>query len=115
VDYDVREALDAAIRTRRTLQSGLLYESRPANPLAAELADELRDAVERFREEEAAQTGIHKTRDVTILGILVFLQHLERSHNNGRRRGRAFLDLLGEFYVAASPDSPPPTSPLILP
>ena len=35
VDFDIREALEASIRTHRTLQSGLLYESLPANPLAA--------------------------------------------------------------------------------
>ena len=34
VDLDVREALDALIRTYRTLQSGVYYETRPDNPLA---------------------------------------------------------------------------------
>lgn len=33
VDFDVREALDSLVRTYRTLQSGLYYESKPANPL----------------------------------------------------------------------------------
>ena len=34
VDNDVREALEALIRTYRTLQSGVYYETRPSNPLA---------------------------------------------------------------------------------
>ena len=34
VDYDVRDALESLIRTYRTLNSGVYYESRPANPLA---------------------------------------------------------------------------------
>src|ERR1035438_2370966 len=33
VDFDAREALEAAIRTYRTRQSGLYYESLPENPL----------------------------------------------------------------------------------
>src|SRR5713226_4415033 len=33
VDSDVREALDALIRTYRTLESGLYYETKPENPL----------------------------------------------------------------------------------
>ena len=37
VDFDAREALEAAIRTYRTRESGLYYESLPANPLAAGL------------------------------------------------------------------------------
>src|SRR5215831_18964175 len=35
VDLDVRDALDSLTRTYHTLQSGVYYESRPANPLAA--------------------------------------------------------------------------------
>ena len=38
VDFDMREALDALTRTYRTLQSGVYYESRPNNPLAAQRA-----------------------------------------------------------------------------
>src|SRR2546421_11078915 len=35
IDFDVREALDALIRTYRTLQSGVYYETLPTNPIAA--------------------------------------------------------------------------------
>ena len=39
VDRDVLEALDGLIRTYRTLQSGVYYESRPNNPLAGSIYD----------------------------------------------------------------------------
>jgi len=115
IDYDIREALDAAIRTHRTLQSGLYYESLPANPLAAGLSRALRDAIAEFRKDEFERLGIHKTRESVTLGLLVFLQHFELSLNNGRRRGRAFLDALADFYGVESEDEPPATSSLLLP
>ena len=115
VDYDVREALDASIRTHRTLQSGLLYESLPANPLAAAVSRAVREAIAEFRRAEAERLGIHKTRDAAVLGLLVFLQQFELLHNNGRRRGRAFIDALGDFYPGESADKPAGASSLILP
>jgi len=115
VDFDIREALDASIRTHRTLESGLLYESVPANPLAAGLSRALEEAVSEFRRAEAERLGIHKTRDSTVLGLLVFLQHFELSHNNGRRRGRAFLASLRDFYSAEPEAEPSAGSSLILP
>ena len=39
VDSDVRDALQSLIRTYRTLQSGLYYETRPTNLLAAGIHD----------------------------------------------------------------------------
>ena len=115
VDFDIREALEASIRTQRTLQSGLLYDSLPANPLAAELCGALREAMSQFRQAEAKRLGMHKTRESAALGLLVFLQHFELSYNNGRRRGRAFLDALLDIYPGESAAEPPPASSLILP
>jgi hypothetical protein len=115
VDFDIREALEAAIRTHRTLQSGLYYESLPANPLAAGLARALQEAISEFRKNEFERLGIHKTRDSTALGLLVFLQHFELSYNNGRRRGRAFLEALVDFYPVETEPEPPATSSLLLP
>jgi hypothetical protein len=115
IDYDIREALDAAIRTQRTLQSGLYYETLPSNPLAAGLARALQEAIAEFRKAEFERLGIHKTRPSVALGLLVFLQHFELSLNNGRRRGRACLDALADFYGAEPEDEPPETSSLLLP
>lgn len=114
VDFDVRDALEALIRTYRTLQSGVYYESVPANPLAANIYSAMQNAAAEFRQEERQRSGISKTRDADLLGMLVFLQRLEFDRNNGRKRGRAFLDYLSHFYLDASP-APAALSPLILP
>ena len=53
-----------------------------------------------------------KTRDADVLGLLVFLQHFELDQNNGRRRGRAFLQALREFHPPAS--EPSASSPSVI-
>src|SRR5579872_3480553 len=114
VDYDVREALEALVRTYRTLQSGVYYETVPPNPLAAAIYRSLQHNVAELRRHETQQEGISKTRDTDILGMLVFLQRLEYDRNNGRKRGRAFLGFLGGIYAAGpEPAAAPPS--LILP
>ena len=100
VDFDVREALDSLIRTYRTLESGFVYESLPANPLAANIHRSVQAAVAEFRQREQQKYGMSRTRDADVLGVLVFLQRLEMERNNGRQRGRAFLDGLRGFYSA---------------
>ena len=94
VDNDLRDALAALTRTYRTLQSGVFYETRPENAIAARIFRAVQDAVELFRREETIRLGMTKTRDADLLGLLVFLERLELDRNNGRPRGRAFLDLL---------------------
>lgn len=115
IDYDVRESLDSLIRTYRTLQSGVYYESRPVNPLAAQIYVVLQQAVAEYRQAEHQQLGMTKTRDAAVLGMLVFLQHFELHQNNGRRRGRAFIDALRRFYSGGPEPEPAPASSLILP
>lgn len=102
VDFDAREALSAMIRTYRTLESGLLYETQPTNPYAAGIQERLKAAVEELRKNMAAETGMNTLRDADVLGVLVFLERLELQHNNGRRRGRAFLDFL-RVYLPEPP------------
>src|SRR5262245_14282333 len=87
VDNDIREALAALIRTQRTLDSGLYYETRPENPIAAELCRRIQAVVAEFRREEAEKLHVTKTRDADVLGVLAFLQRLEIDRNNGRLRG----------------------------
>jgi len=101
VDYDVREALESLTRTYRTLQSGVYYESRPANPLAGAVYASIQDAAAQYRKEEHERLGMTRTRDADVLGLLVFLQHFEMDRNNGRKRGRAFLAALLAFYSSA--------------
>ena len=90
IDNDAREALEALIMTYRTLQSGIYYESRPQNLLAAEICLSVREDLKAFERE-------HKIRDVAVLGVLVFLQRIELKLNNGRKKGRAFIDFLQGF------------------
>jgi hypothetical protein len=101
VDADAREALDALIRTYRTRESGLIYETRPANPYAARLQDALKDSVEELRKAAVEGSGMHSLRDADILGVLVFLERVELQYANGRRRGRAFYDFLSKHFPAA--------------
>ena len=114
IDYDVRAALDALIRTYRTLQSGVYYETRPDNALAAGLASLVQENLAKFRREETESLGMTKTRDADVLGMLVFLQRLELDRNNGRARGRAFLDFLRDFFPGEVAPAPA-TSSLIIP
>jgi hypothetical protein len=47
----------------------------------------------------------------------VFLQRLEYSNNNGRKRSRAFLDFLSRFNVPLAPDDLTglePDAPLVI-
>jgi hypothetical protein len=117
VDSDVRDALDALIRTHRTLQSGVYYETRPVNALANRIFSETQTNLENFRKSEREETGLSRTRDADVLGVLVFLQRLELDRNNGRPRGRAFLDSLRGFLgdVDGSLPQTPRPSPLIAP
>ena len=114
VDFDLREALEALIRTYRTRQSGLYYDSVPNNAIAARIYRGLEESLERFRKEETEKLGASRTRDSSVLAMLVFLQRLELDRNNGRRKGRAFIDLLHEFYVPSGPAASE-ASPLLLP
>jgi hypothetical protein len=115
IDFDVREALESLIRTYRTLESGVYYETLPPNPMAANLHRAVQEGTAEFRRAEQQRIGISHTRDADVLRVLVFLQRIELDRNNGRRRGRAFLDGLRGFYEDAPADAGTPPPPLILP
>jgi hypothetical protein len=115
IDYDVREALGGLVQTYRTLGSGVYYESVPQNPLAANIFRAVQRDVDAFRQEETRRLGMSKTRDSDVLKILVFFQRVEIDRNNGRARGRAFLNALVDVY-GAGPEAPSSeSSSLILP
>ena len=97
-DWDVREAMEALVKTYRTLQLGFYYESRPDNLYAASIASHVREKVADLKEREFQESGMNSIRDAAILGVFVFLQRLEYSHNNGRKRSRAYIDFLSGFY-----------------
>jgi hypothetical protein len=113
VDSDLRDALAALIRTYRTLQTGIYYQTVPQNALAAKIFRAVEDAVAEFRQEETKRLGMSRTRDADLLGLLVFLERLELDRNNGRPRGRAFLDLLRGLQPEST-DGGSDSSPLVL-
>jgi hypothetical protein len=101
IDTDLREALASLVRTYLTRQSGLFYEARPDNPIAGRIQTGVQ---ERIGEIEALLEKNQSTlRDSDVLGVLVFLQRLEIQKNNRRRKSRAFIDFLREFF----PPEPP--------
>ena len=106
VDVDLKDALDALVKTYRTLQSGLVYESRPSNPLAAAVYERVQASVEEYRKRVQESSGMQTVRDADVLGILAFLQRMEIQQNNGRRYGRAFVDFLRAHF----PDKPQPAA-----
>jgi hypothetical protein len=111
-DNDLKDALEAMVRTQRTRQSGLYYDTRPSNPLAASIQSLVREKLDEIGKKIAAQSGNAHIRDTDLLGIFAFLQRLEIQHNNGRPLGRAFMDFLREFFPQG--DSAAQSSPLIV-
>lgn len=101
VDSDAREALESLIRTYRTRQSGLYYETRPANLLAAAIQQRMQERFQEYQTRLRERAGLSAVRDADILGALVFCQRMALSNNNGRRLGRSFLGLLRELVSEA--------------
>lgn len=114
VDADVRAAVQAMIKTYRTLESGLVYETRAEDRVAAELQAKLEQAVVDLGKMRSEQVGIGAYRPVEILGTLVFLATLGARFDNGRAKGRRFLDYLRLQFPDAMPEKEKPLSRLIL-
>ncbi len=106
VDNDTREALESLIQTYRTLGSGLIFESKPKNPIAAASYEQVQLRVAEFRQRIEAQAGYAAILDSHVLGVLIFLQRMELQLNNNRRRGRSFLDALRHFIPPPMPANP---------
>ncbi len=113
VDNDVKEALDGLIRTYKTLDSGLYYESRPANPMAAAVFSGLQQRVAELRQAEN-ERGVHKILDTQVHTVLVFLQQMEYAFNNDRKKGRCFLDNLRATMAEVADQRQPDPASLIV-
>jgi hypothetical protein len=112
-DQDVREALDALVRTYKSLESGIYYNTMPQSLTAQNIVSKVQESLKKFRLEEAERAGIPRTRDADVLGILIFLLRMAIDRDNGRRRGRSFIGFLQRHFTPAEP-APAPSS-LILP
>lgn len=106
IDQDTREALESLVHTYKTLGSGLIYESKPKNPIAAALHELVQLRLAEFRSRVAEQAGYSRILDSHVLGVLIFLQRMELQLNNNRRRGRSFLDAVRHFLPPPSPANP---------
>ncbi|HYL78846.1 MAG TPA: hypothetical protein VEU96_31945 [Bryobacteraceae bacterium] len=111
IDSDIQQALESLIRTHRTLQSGLYYETRPDNLVAAAIQQKVQDGVEHLRK-ELSEKGASSIRDADILGMLVFLQRIALHQDNGRPKGRAFIDYLRAYF--SQDDERPESAPSLI-
>jgi hypothetical protein len=94
VDTDVMAALEALIQTHRTLDSGLIYETRAANTVAAAVQAAFVKSLESYQKLRTEQEGLAPVRNAEVLAILVFLHRIGQQNQNGRPRGRMYIDLL---------------------
>lgn len=97
VDSDVRDALEALVRTFKTAESGLIYTTRPSNMVAAQIQERFSAELEVLRQQVAQRTGLHSIRDADILAVLVFWLRMLWRNENGKPKGRAFIGSLLEF------------------
>jgi len=94
VDSDALEALEALIKTQRTAESGLIYESHPENLVAAAVQRAFSGSLADYQKIRSERAALSPLRGKEILGVLVFLRRFGQLNLNGRPRGRMFLDLL---------------------
>ena len=113
IDADLREALDALIRTHRTLQSGLVYETRPDNPVAGRIFIALQSSIAQLTKDAAERSGV-SVRDADIMAALILFQRQAYRFDNGRKRGRAFMDYLRQSLPAETEAVKPAASSLII-
>jgi hypothetical protein len=100
VDRDLAGALDALIRTYRTLHSGLVYETRAEDRVAAEVQSRLERSIAEWQRARSEKQGLSAARPAEIIGVLVFLARMAARFDNGRPRGRRYMDYLRvEFSV----------------
>lgn len=90
-------ALEALIQTRRTLDSGLVYETRPENSVAAAIQRAFTASLDEYQKVRAEREGLSTVRNSELLAIFVFLHRIGQQNQNGRPRGRMFLDLLRQM------------------
>jgi hypothetical protein len=94
VDTDVIEALAALIQTQRTADSGLIYESRSQNLVAASIQEKFSKGLDDYLKLRQQDQLIVGRSDADVFKILVFLHRLGQQNLNGRPKGRMFIDML---------------------
>ena len=113
VDADVLAALRNLAESYRTQASGIIYEKPMDYPLQRALYEMLKAAIVEFREKEAQRLGMATVRDSDVRDSLIFLAQLAAVHENGRPKGRAYLDLIRQQFPAE--EFQKTTSSIVLP
>jgi hypothetical protein len=101
VDSDVLAALDAAIQTHRTLESGLVYEHTAENAVAAAIQRMLSASLADYQKVREEREALAPLRNSDILSALVFIQRVGLKNLNGKPKGRMYIDQLRQ---TAPPD-----------
>ncbi len=101
VDSDVIAALNASIQTRRTLESGLLYEHTAENTVAAAVQRSFSASLADYQKVREDREGLSPLPNSVILSMLVFIQRVGLTNQNGKPKGRMYIDLLRQ---TAPPD-----------
>ena len=94
MDADVMAALEAVIQTHRTLESGLVYETRAENTVAVAVQRAFSNSLNDYQKVRQEREALTAFRSSDILNTLVFLHRMGQQNQNGRPRGRMYLDLL---------------------
>ncbi|HEX3683656.1 MAG TPA: hypothetical protein VHU83_14050 [Bryobacteraceae bacterium] len=97
LDADILAALEALIQTHRTLESGLVYETRAENTIAAAVQRSFAASLTDYQKLRAEREALSPVRNAEILKVIVFLHRLGGQNLNGRPRGRMYLDLLRQM------------------
>ncbi len=97
-DTDTQQALVALIEGYKTLENGIHYEPRPDSVFGRAVFDQLREWIHGLQRRETEQTGFKRTRDRDIMVSLVFLYRMSLDRDNGKPKGRAFLDFLQQHF-----------------
>lgn len=97
LDADILVALEALIQTHRTLESGLVYETRAENTIAAAVQRSFAASMADYQKLRAEREALSPVRNSEILKVIVFLHRLGQQNLNGRPRGRMYLDLLRQM------------------
>jgi len=114
VDSDVIAALKSLAETYRTLSSGIYYEKLPDYRLQAELYQALQTALADFKKSQA-QAMTSSVRDSEVRDLFMSLAKLGYFRQNGRPKGRAFLDMLRRQFTSPELEKPTASNVLILP
>jgi hypothetical protein len=102
VDSDVIAALAALVQTHRTLETGLVYETIASNTIAASIQRGFSASLADYQKLRQEREALSPVRNSEILAVLVFLSRVGQQNQNGRPRGRMFVDLLRHM----TPDAP---------